>query len=255
MTKRNALTADNFASVFLKTLDDKDVQEKLLSTFHDMIELMVIEKVEVVKKDYDEKLKSVKDAQKNVNDSLQREIDSLRKENMDLKQYSYREDLIVKGLDLGYSGAVGRTDESSSADVKHKVLELFNSKMGLAVDPGSISTAHQLPSGKKQPTFSNGRAQRFSSTKVIVRFNNRDVRNKVYESRMCLKHSSPALYIDEHLVEENGRLMAFARTLKKDGKIKGCWTRHCKLFVRLLNDKPCQFTSEADLMSCVHGRT
>lgn len=251
MAKKNLLTVSNFSSVFLNALDEQPVQDKLLSTFHDMIELIVSEKVEAARKDLNEKVRLMKKDFKETNESLAQELDKVKKENLQLKQYSYKEDLIIKGLDLGYAAT---TDTKSEVSVKDKVLELVNDKMGLNINPESISTAHKLPTTYNKQQLNAHGNMRNPLTKVIVRFSNRDARNKVYSKRMSLKHVSPGKFIDEHLIEESSRLMGLARKFKKDGKIKNCWTNNCKLYVRLCSDKSQEFSTEAELLSLIDCR-
>ena len=46
------------------------------------------------------------------------------------------------------------------------------------------------------------------------------------------------VYINEHLTALNSAIAAKARELRYKKKIKGTWTRNCKVFVRTNGDTP-----------------
>lgn len=241
--------SDNFTSVFLNALNNDNIKDQLMSTFSGVIDLIVEEKVEKIKDDYNNKLKVMRKEQNDKICSLNKEITNLKLEQEELQQYSYREDLIVKGLDLGYAAAA---NPNSDSNCKGKVMDLFNKKMGLNIPENAISTAHQLPTRNVSTTHN----RKPPPSKVIVRFCNRDIRNQVYDCRLRLKGAKTPTYIDEHLIPERQKTFGLALRLKREGKIWRTWTKGCKLFASLGQDKrPFCFRTENELLSQIPGNS
>lgn len=239
--------SDNFANVFLDALNSEQIKLQLSETFASMIDLIVEEKVSKVKAECEEHIRTIKRESSQKISNLENEIKSIKVEQEEQLQYSYKEDLIVKGLDLSY-GAVANPEP---VDCKKKVLQLFNKDMRLKIEESDISTAHSLPN-RQQKSQTTRRGP--TPTKIIVRFTNRDARNSVYASRLSLRSAPKPTFIEEHLTQERSKLYYIARTLKMQKKLFSTWTRGCKLFaVVKQGDTPFTFKSEQELLSHIPG--
>lgn len=128
----------------------------------------------------------------------------------DYEQYSRRNCLIITGLDI--SGL----DESMA---EHKFMNLmFKMELDHLITPNSIERIH--PIGKKV------------DKKCIVKFVSYKERRILYESRMFTPNG---VYINESLTKVRNDLLYKCRQLKKNGKIKGCWSNDGVIQVKFNN--------------------
>jgi hypothetical protein len=93
------------------------------------------------------------------------------------------------------------------------------------VEKLDISTAHRLKAGPKDKT-----------RPIIVRFSNRDVRNKVYSAKKLLKGSTSGVFISEHLTKPDSELFFEARKLLREKKIFAAWIQNGLVHVRFSPD-------------------
>ena len=91
------------ADAFLEILDDKRVIEKFHDVFGSLIDLMVEEKVKVIKQDLEEMFQRKNAEKDKKEDEMKAEIESLKADQSKMLQYSYREDLILKGVKIEQS--------------------------------------------------------------------------------------------------------------------------------------------------------
>src|SRR5207248_3851333 len=102
----------------------------------------------------------------------------------------------------------------SNSSVENTVLEFFRNELHVDISPDDISIAHRLRVGARD-----------SVRPVIVRFNNRKARNKVYSAKSQLKNSGKRIFINEHLTKMNSDIFFEARKLVREKKIFAAWTR------------------------------
>lgn len=233
------LTVENFEFAFEKALGAQSVRDTLHEALGPLIELLVSQRVAKVEETFTEKVKELKREHESRIEELRGEINDMKQKQNDLEQYSKREDLIIKGLQVPQTFAEkvatqrgqGESDQArvSSPSVVETVVNFFEKEMGVRVPTNSISTAHPLPSRSGPPS-------------VIVRFSSRDVRNSIYSRRFTLK--GRGLFVDEHLTPHNSKLMFHARKLKVSGKVLDCFTRNCSPYVRLVDRRVVPFSME-----------
>ena len=223
------LTAD----AFLEILDDSRVVEKFHKVFDCLIDMMVEEKVKAVKQDIEASFKKIFEQKDRELEELKAEVDLIKSEQSKSLQYSYREDLIVKGLKIEQTNADAASNEASPDCLKSTVLSVFNDKMNVKVEKSEISTVHFL--GKPNKDNRN----------VIVRFVNRDTKTTIFKNKKSLQGKN--IYIEEHLTPENSKLLYEARQLKKQKLIESCWTNNCVLYMRLLDGKVKKFDKMTDI--------
>lgn len=71
---------------------------------------------------------------------------------------------------------------------------------------------------------------------VVLRFVSR--KYKVELLRQGIKLKGSTVYLNEHLTKKNSEIARQARILKKNNRIKGTWTRNCKVFIQLNGATP-----------------
>ena len=123
--------------------------------------------------------------------------------------------------------------------------------MKLDIPPTAVSTAHVLPAKPKDSSTGDAPRDATEPPPVIVRFANRDARNLVYFGWKVLNGSN--MFVEEHLTPQRAKLMAMARALRRERKIKGCWTANCNLYVRLLTERSANFSTESALLELAEG--
>jgi hypothetical protein len=59
--------------------------------------------------------------------------------------------------------------------------------------------------------------------------------NKRRISTLDLGYRGPdtTIYINDHLTVHNDSIAKRTRDMRREGKIKGAWTRNCKIFIRI----------------------
>lgn len=246
----------------------KDVKDKLDSHGQSVSELA--ERVETLEQDVAQKTDRIGNLEKD-NDEHKRRITEIEKvlQSMNLRvsvqdQYSKRDNLLFAGLKLNtYANSVRQhateeqlasTDaltvqenaalnDNDSNDVifprdRNIMLQNFVSfvrnKMGIEVQPADIMDIHPIHHKSSQQNINNAGPASSPAT-IVVRFNNRRVRDQIYYSRKKLYNSD--VYINEHLSKTNADIFKEARKLKKDNKITSTWTKNCQVIIKLNNEK------------------
>ena len=164
-------------------------------------------------------------------------IRAMEEQMNDLEQYSRRENLVISGLHMigSYASAANRRSTENNPDdgsdtsqqdksiMAHNFTNFVKQRLHIDMNVNDINDIHPL--GK--PITINGKSTR----RLIVRFNNRIIRDNIYYERLQLGRSG--IYISEQLTEKNSELFYQARKLRKAGKFKNTWTSHGAIMVRL----------------------
>ena len=177
------------------------------------------------------------------------------------EQYSKRDNLIITGLRLvqPFSTVVKQpntmpndavngnaaqhqaiSEETTAWSPRERTIMAGNfvnfakEKLGVHMQTSDIIDIHVLPNTARKTAFSDQRKST-TSTRTIVRFSNRRVRDEVYASRTMLKRGNTNIYINEHLTPANSELFKKTRECKTAKKILNTWTNNGKVMVKLLN--------------------
>ena len=172
--------------------------------------------------------------------SLEARVAELEIKLDDQEQYSRRNSLRISGI-----------TESDNEVIGPKVLEFINTRLNLDsnVTNDQIDRMHRV--GKPQPN---------KSRPVLVKFATYQIRKKVYSNRSKLKPRSvtvqsntgtpqrpddgtslnasdgepqePLFFINEDLTKTRATLLWRARSLKKQSKIKDCWSADGNILIR-----------------------
>ncbi len=141
---------------------------------------------------------------------------------------------------------VGIPESINEEDDMKKVLNLAKTKMGQKLKKSDVEHIHRL--GKKSEK---------KTRDVIVKFNEKTVRDAFYQNRkkLIMKNDSRnSIYVNDHLTCYRKGLLYSARQLCKAKKISAAWSQHGNVHVRRSeNDSVKQINSHDDLS--VYNRT
>ena len=168
-----------------------------------------------------------------------------------LEQYSKRENLVITGLRIepfatavktGINDGGDETNESEDAAANQLTESLGNrvnprdksimsqnfadfarARLGIGLMTREILDIHPL--GRKD---ANGHTDK---RPIIVRFNNRQLRDQVYRARTKLKGTR--MFINEQLTPRNAEIAKAARDLKSKRLVRNTWTKNCQVLVQL----------------------
>jgi len=179
-------------------------------------------------------------------EKLQVEVNHLQTANKDLAamyerslQYSYRDDLEIKGVPV-------LSRENCSEIVKKIAIA-----SDIQISPHDISTSHRAfhprPGQSRTPS-------------IIVRFVRRDKRDEILHAcrakrlnTSCLGMNNGAqIFVNEHLTPLTKRLFFLASERKRERNWKFIWTSQCKVLLRKQDGGPVShIASEQDLCKIV----
>jgi len=153
-----------------------------------------------------------------------------------LEAYSLSDNLIIRGLPKKSSAEItspssnqlgGAILQESHQSVKEAVKNLCHDSLGIDLQPGDISIAHCMRTGRKD-----------KCRPVIVRFMSRRTRNLIYTSKKNLKvsdRSSENTFISKHLTKEASDLF-FKYVLNWRLRKLPSWTQNGQVLVRFTSD-------------------
>ena len=170
-------------------------------------DLFITAKYDDLKLDYDnlilknkkqeEEIKSLQTSSKLIAENEAKEFDKIDA----LEQYGRRQNLEIVGI-----------PETQGEDTNKLVIEVAK-MLNIEVTPDQISTSHRLPT--RRTRHENNSIKTFPPP-IIVRFVNRDVRNKIYANRKltrdldCNKFSvygTKSVFINENLTRPRKKLL------------------------------------------------
>ena len=157
---------------------------------------------------------------------------------LDVARYQRQDDLIIIGLkegsyahrasgaqdaqvdtlqDQSHSSLTVSAANVSSAATEETVLKFCREKLNIDIRSSDISIAHRL----RQP-----RSSRSSSDPLplIVKLNNKKIRQQILSARKSLKSTAPGVYINEHLTFQDSAISKKARELMKAKRVSRTWT-------------------------------
>ena len=157
-------------------------------------------------------------------EAVRREARQFAKAANDSEQYSRRNNLRFKGLNIA------NTDD---VDYRKVAADFVRDKLSLRIDDNDIELAHPLPtrtsSSDVHSAASTGRRKEVA---LIVRFRNRVVRDKVISRRRNLKGTNQAIV--EDLTNLN---LETLNRLRKDDCVKQTWSWNGHIYAMLQDGK------------------
>jgi uncharacterized coiled-coil protein SlyX len=168
-------------------------------------------------------------------EKLQNHLRSVTSRVEELETYTRRDNLLIAGLPTDSFAEASATTNSEegrpSQSVEQSVLNLFNHKLGVPIQPCDISIAHRL---RKQD------ANDVRPPMTIVRFTNRKAREAVYGARRQLKNGKDKIFINEDLPKTTADLFRQARLLVRAHVIHSAWTSSCCVYIKSSSDVNCR---------------
>lgn len=183
-----------------------------------------------------ENLKKDNAALKKEKDELALSLLSTTKELTDLKQYTRKNNLEIKGIP--------KEEKESLVEVVQKI----GGKVGVAVAASDIDVVHRVPTKDKD------------KTNVIVRFVSRARRDEVLQAAKKKRFAANeigfpdtnAVFINEHLCPENKALLGMAIAKKKEKNWKFVWVTESKILARKAeNARAIHIATKEDLAKIV----
>lgn len=184
-----------------------------------------------------------------------KQISALEQRINDLEQYSRNSNVLITGLSVPQSYAATAAVQKRTSgprlrprlntegdagvnelNLEDVVLDLFNNKMAIKLDPDDLENVHLLPSRNK-PLL------------VIVRFVSRKKKYEVMKAKSTLKGKN--IYINDHLTRLNAEVFKKTRELKKQNKLEATWTRNGKVFIKRTNGKIAEVANISDIFDKV----
>lgn len=169
---------------------------------------------------------------KKENMELAKELEVMKRNVIEIKQYSRKNNIEIKGLPL-----------APNENLQTVITEIGN-KIGIQIAPSDIDVIHRVPTKDK------------NKPNVIVRFTTHSTRNRILTAAKRLRlstsdfgfeHASP-IYVNEHLCPESKILLGKATERKKATNWKFLWVTQGKILMRkAVNSGVVQICTEADL--------
>lgn len=147
-------------------------------------------------------------------------IEELKLDIDDCEQYSRRNCLIVSGLPK-----IKENDNTDGIFMNLVNTMELNQKLSLK----DIDRSHKIGKDKDIKTDDGT----VTTSTMIVKFTNYNARKVFYDERKSTKKDKK-IFISESLTTRRSELMFKCRQLKREGKIKGCWTNDGNIRIKPL---------------------
>ena len=232
-----------FKDLLTSALDE--ILDSKLAAIFDVKLVPIIKSLDFISNGFDELTRKVTKLEES-NKTLENENRSLKNQTADLwkevnqfktamdeqEQYSRRECLEIRGIPT----AIGEdTDE---------IIKSVGSILDVDIDDSDISVSHRIgiPSSTR-PETSATVTSRAATAAIIVKFTNRNIRDKLYKSRSKLKnfttgdiglgrHNDGKIFIQESLTPSRRQLFKKALEIRKELRFKFIWTYYVSIFLR-----------------------
>ena len=144
--------------------------------------------------------------------ALKSTIRSLEASNDDLEQYQRRNSLRISGI-----------PEQDDENCMEIALKMANDTLKL--DP-------PLEVRDIDRTHRSGQRKQGKPKQILVKFAIYHQRRRFYEARKSIYTSGNTIFINEDLTKTRGTILWTARTAKREGKLKECWSSDGRIFIR-----------------------
>lgn len=170
--------------------------------------------------------------------ALELRVLELEKKTDVTEQEKKMNNVIISGIDLrNFSNVTSSENNEQSESTRSKVVELA-SKINSTITEYDIVSIFPLPKGKF--------AKADSPPRTVIKFRNHEAQQNFYSARFKLKEANRDIYINEDLTKMNSELYKTARSLKREDKIEGVWTKDCCILVKK-GGKTIRIRNESDL--------
>ena len=143
---------------------------------------------------------------------LERQVQVALKQAESAEQYT-RQDCLIRR---------GKLDIRPNHSLREEVARLIHYHTGVQFPPWCLNTAHWL--GKKDS--------------IIVRFNNKEVREAIYRNRVPKDPERRGLFIHESLTSTKMQMVSRCAQLRREGKVSTYFTQGGNVYVKKHRDAP-----------------
>jgi hypothetical protein len=213
---------ENFADNFVTALSDQRVVSALQAIFTGSVQAEL--------KARDEKIESLQKENADLASqisALSDRVDKLESSTDDQEQYSRRNS-------LRFSTKIPETDRECCDDI---VINVIN-EMGVEnVTLADIDRSHRV-------------GKRGNKTRAIIcKFKSYKARASVFAVK---KNAPNGVYVSEDLTSKKAVLLYKARVLKREGKMKQCWSYDGRIYIKKLNDDTKVIYDETHMMDILN---
>ena len=221
--------SDSFVDNFVKAITDERVVSALQAIFAQTITNDLKrrdDKIESLEKMNDDLNEKISNLTQNNNKLIER-ITKLESQADDQEQYSRRNS-------IRFSIQKGEIKGESCEDIVMETL----SEMGIKeVTKSDIDRCHRV-----------GKRSRDKERQILCKFKSYKPRSVVFSA----KKSAPAgVFISEDLTAKKSNLLYKARILRREGKIKQCWSYDGRIYIKMKDDTSRVVYNEAYLLDKV----
>lgn len=144
---------------------------------------------------------------------LERRVKAAEKQVEAAEIYSRQDCLILRG----------KLDVRPNCSLRDEVARLIHHHTGIHFQPWCLNTVHWLGKGDS----------------IIIRFNNKAVRDAIYRNRVPKDPSKRGLFIHESLTTAKVQTVAKCTKLRREGKLATYYTQSGQVFVKRTKESPC----------------
>ena len=145
-------------------------------------------------------------------ETLERQVQMALKQAESAEQYTRQDCLILRG----------KLDIRPNHSLREEVARLIHYHTGINFPAWCLNTAHWL--GKKDS--------------IIVRFNNKEVREAIYRNRVPKDPERRGLFIHESLTSTKMQMVSKCAQLRREGKVSTYFTQGGNVYVKKHRDAP-----------------
>ena len=145
-------------------------------------------------------------------DDLEKRVQLAERQVEAAEQYSRQDCLILRG----------NLNIRSNCSLRDEVMRIIQHHTGIQFHPWCMNTAHWLGKGDS----------------IIVRFNNKGVRDAVYRNRVPKEVNKRGLFIHESLTSAKTRTISKCAKLRRDGKLATYFTQSGNVFIKKSKEVP-----------------
>lgn len=146
-------------------------------------------------------------------EELEGRVKAAEKQVEEAEIYSRQDCLILRG----------RLDVRPNCSLRDEVTRIIHHHTGIHIQPWCLNTVHWLGRGDS----------------IIIRFNNKAVRDAIYRNRVPKDVNKRGLFIHECLTTAKVQTVSKCTKLRREGKLATYYTQSGHVFVKRTKESPC----------------
>lgn len=172
-------------------------------------------------------------------------IYDLQKENVELKNKIHELEQYSRSKNIELVGVPETPGENLDT-----VMSKIGEKLGMSISSNQIDAIHRVPT--KSSTQPKPIVVRFHSRRTKEAIINKARKTKIQAVDLCVDLPDTPIYVNEHLTQENKRLIHLAGLKRRELKYKFLWTRGGHIFIKKTEESPpIKITCDQDIAKIV----